>query len=165
MLDSGMKLHVTGITESTKRYRFLWGFYVRGFKPWRHCQPCFRGTRAEGISPMMEDGVVQLDRKSDFFYLCGFAGGPKVERGKLNLHLAVRAKLGSTASVVSAYGPLFTIEGAEEIQIPETCERVAGRGEFDYRCMNLRFARQMYPTEVVGHEAPHEVILLSRTDG
>lgn len=157
-----MKLHVSGMGQATGQYRFLWGFYVRGFKPWLHCQPCFRGTRAEGINPLMEDQTVYLNKSSDFFYLCGYAGGPRASRGVLNMHLAVRAKKDSQAVVRSAFGPVFTIYGAEEIQIPDSDAPLAKRGEFDHRCKNLRFAAQMYPGVQPGHDAPHEPILVPR---
>ena len=153
-----MKLHVTGFNADTVRYRFLWGYYVRGFKPWEHCQPCFVGTRADGIDPLMGDGDVELDLKSDYFYLCGVAPGPINLRGTFNLHMAVRAKAGSVATVTSKYGPVFTIEGAEEIAIQGPIEQV-GLDESYAGCKNFRFAAQMYPAAVLGPEAARIAIV------
>jgi hypothetical protein len=111
-----MQLQVSGITPSTTPYRFLWGFYVRGFKPWHHCQPCFRGSRATGIFPKMQDGVIELPGEADFFYLHGNAAGAEHSRGSLNLHLAVRPKRGATASIRPLNGALYTIHDAEAIE-------------------------------------------------
>jgi hypothetical protein len=157
-----MKLHVSGITPSTTHYRFLWGFYVRGFKPWRHCQPCFRGTRAEGIHPGMQDGIVELPKATDFFYLHGFAPGPKKFRGAFNLHLAVRPKDGSIATVHSRYGPAFTIYGAEEVVIQDPLVTQPQLGEDWTRCKNFRFAAQIYDAQVLGPTASRQSITAMR---
>ena len=156
-----MRLHVSGITLSTTRYRFLWGFYVRGFKPWVHCQPCFRGTRAEGIRADMTDDVVDLPRPTQFFYLHGFAPGPKASRGALNLHLAVRPREGSIAKIQSVYGPIFTIYGAEEIQIQEPLTDSHLESEWK-RCKNFRFAAQIYAASQLGPDAPKTPIVTPR---
>ena len=151
-----MYLTVSGITESTVRYRFLWGWYVRGFKPWLHCQPCLRGTRARGINPEMGNVRVELDRPTDYFYLCGFAPGPTEDRGKYNLHLAVEPMDGEIATAVSAYGPIFTIHGARNIEIQDPIESlVPSYG----RCKNFRFAAQVYPAPVLGCGAERIPIL------
>jgi hypothetical protein len=157
-----MQLHVSGITPSTTHYRFLWGFYVRGFKPWEHCQPCFRGTRAEGIHPEMTDGIVELNRPTKFFYLHGFAPGPKSLRGERNLHLAVRPNEGSVATVRSFYGPVFTIYGAEEIGIQDPIPNHPPSEDKWTRCKNFRFAAQVYDAPILGPTAPRNPILLTR---
>ncbi len=149
-----MKLHISGMRKSTGTYQFLWGFYVRGFKPWHHCQPCFRGARAVAISPKMDDGVIDLSRPTKLFYLHGFAGGPKEKRGALNLHLAVRPQPGAHATVQSAFGPTFTIADAAEIPIQEPLAELAHLGADWARCMNLRFAAQVFDAPVLGPTAP-----------
>ena len=159
-----MTLTVRGVTDDQRKYRFLWGFYVRGFKPWLHCQPCFRGSRAEGIRPLMGNDTILLDRATDFFYLCGYASGPRKERGELNLHLAVRPKLGSTAVAISKYGPTFTIENAEEIVIPESQEPHAAWGDFDLRCKNLRFGAMMNKADDWGPHVPPNPVLERRAE-
>jgi hypothetical protein len=156
-----MKLTVTGVEDGQEQFKFLWGFYVRGFKPWEHCQKCLRGTRADGIFPSMGNSEVLLPRPTDYFYLCGYAKGAAANRGKYNLHLAVEPMPGETASVASKYGPVFTIDGARRIVIPNSDEPRAAYGEFDYRCMNFRFGKLMYPTPVIGPTAPRVPILKS----
>lgn len=157
-----MKLTVSGVEDGQEQYRFLWGLYVRGFRPWEHCQPCLLGTRATGISPAMGNKQVDLLRPTDYFYLCGYAKGAASNRGANNLHLAVEPMEGQTATIASNYGPVFTIEGARQIVIPDSSEPRAAYGQFDYRCMNFRFGKLMYPTEVTGPNAPRVPILKSR---
>jgi hypothetical protein len=149
-----MYLTVTSVQEGQEQYRFLWGFYVRGFKPWHHCQKCFLGTRADGICPSMKNVPrLPLLRSMDYFYLCGYAKGPAANRGANNLHLAVEPADGETATITSNYGPVFTFEDARRIVIPESNAPRAAYGEFDYRCMNFRFGQLMYPTNLTGPAA------------
>lgn len=156
--DGPMQLIVQGYRPELKRYRYIWGFYVRGFKPWEHCQPCFRGTRAEGIDPLMSDGSVPLPRPTDYFYLHGNAAGGKEARREFNLHLAVRPKEGETAQVVTNDGAVFTLENAEQIVIRGPLEELAGSADHAMycKCPNFRFGMQMYPTplELTGPKAP-----------
>ena len=159
-----MRLHVSGMARSTGQYQFLWGFYVRGFKPWHHCQPCFRGTRATGISPTMNDGTIELPRPTKFFYLHGFAGGVKEKRGALNLHLAVRPRPGAHATVQSAFGPTFTIDDAEEIPIQEPLAELAHLGADWSRCKNLRFAAQVFDAPLLGPTALHIPVTALKQD-
>lgn len=154
-----MQLQVSEITQSTTRYRFLWGFYVRGFKPWHHCQLCFRGSRAPGIFPDMQDGaVVELHEQTDFFYLHGNAAGPEHLRGELNLHLAVRPKQGAIATVRPTNGALFTIHDAEALEIQPPLLALSHLGDKWTNCKNLRFAAQMYDAPLLGPTAPHTPI-------
>lgn len=133
-----------GCTKWPRTYRFLWGLYVRGFKPWEHCQQCLLGGRAKGILPTMGNGEVNLPRPTDYFYLCRYARGFAANRGANNLHLAVEPVEGELATVNSNYGPVFTIEGARRIAIPDSDEPRAAYGGFDYRCMNFRFGKLMF---------------------
>ena len=153
-----MQLHVSGITQSTTRYRFLWGFYVRGFKPWHHCQHCLRGSLAEGIIPSIQDGVIELPEQMDFFYLHGTAAGPVTSRRELNLHLAVRPKQGAVASVRPKGGALFTIYDAEAIEIQPPLLDLAHLGPNWMNCKNLRFAAQVYDAPLLGPTAPRTPI-------
>jgi hypothetical protein len=127
---------------------------VRGFKPWHHCQKCFVGSRADGISPAMQNlDKLELPKSMDYFYLCGYAKGSAANRGANNLHLAMESAEGEIATITSNYGPVFTFVGARRINIPESLEPRAAYGEFDYRCMNFRFGKLMYPTDLTGPKA------------
>ena len=152
-----MKLTVSGVTQDTVRYTHLWGFYVRGFKPWHHCFKCFYGTHERDIHREIENGVIELPEPTGFFYLCGVAPGKRSELWKNNLHLAVRPKEGAAASAQSVYGPVFTIENAEAIEIQGPIEQDGLEPPYA-RCKNFRFAAQMYPAAVLGPGANHNTI-------
>jgi hypothetical protein len=157
-----MRLTVTGYKPENKQFRYLWGFYVRGFKPWEHCQSCFRGALAKEIdaSLTMADGV-DLDQRMDYFYLHGNASGTAKDRKANNLHLAVRPKLGATATVTAGEA-VFTIEDAEAIEIQGPIMELEHLKMY-YKCPNFRFGMQMYPTpfENAGPNGPHLPVLTS----
>ena len=92
----------------------------------------------------MQDAVIRLDRPTEYFYLHGNA---KTDRRDNNLNLAVRPKTGASATVVSKYGPVFTIQDAEQIEIQGPILELAHLDGY-YRCPNFRFGMQMYPTPV-----------------
>src|SRR5947208_2933960 len=71
-------------------FGFFWGFYVNGFIPSKHCQPCFRGRRTALHTVSAASGrEYRMDemRRFPYLYVCGVAAGPKEERGRKNLHL------------------------------------------------------------------------------
>jgi hypothetical protein len=160
-----MQLQVTGIASWKRRYGYLWGKYVFGFNPWEHCQPCLVGEEEPDIKKDMPDCMIELAKPMDFFYLCGRAVKDG-DYGSENLHLAVRPKKGSVAMVQSTDGPMFTIHGAEEIQIQDPIEDPA----FEHvtnkklwtRCKNFRFAAQMYAAPRLGPTAVHVPIMTKR---
>ena len=146
------------MASATGQYDFLWGFYVRGFKPWHHCFKCLYGTHEKAINRDMKDGVVLLPEPTGYFYLCGVASGKRSERGKNNLHLAVRPKARASATVKSVYGPTFTVVGGEEVVIQEPFSITEDLPEGYARCKNFRFAAQVYPASRLGPGADHEII-------
>jgi hypothetical protein len=149
-----MKLTVTGTELATGKYNYLWGYYVRGFRPWEHCQKSFIGSLASGIGRGITDGEpVMLKEPTDYFYLCGGAAGSREELGARNLHLAVRPKVGSQATIKSVYGPVFTIEDAEMIEIQPALPITDSLPKEYATCKNFRFAAQMYPAAVLGPAA------------
>jgi hypothetical protein len=157
-----MKITVVGTQQATGQYLYLWGFYVRGFKPWHHCFKCFYGTQEKLISRKMQDGSFLLPEPTSYFYLCGVASGSPTLRGERNLHLAVRPKQGHVATVKSFYGPTFTIHDAEEIAIQGPIESMPELGVSYTRCKNFRFAAQMYEATSFGPGAPHTPIRIPR---
>lgn len=49
--------HPTAPPGRIEGFRFLWAFYVNGYHPSRHCQPCFRGARvADFCTPTARSG-------------------------------------------------------------------------------------------------------------
>jgi len=148
--------------QATGKYVYLWGFYVRGFKPWHHCFKCFYGTHEKLIHKEMLDGSYNLPEPTGYFYLCGVASGSRAELWKNNLHLAVRPRPGSTAVVESVYGPVFTIRDAEEIVIQDPIQHLPNLDNSYTRCKNFRFAAQMYEATSFGPEARGKVIRTPR---
>jgi hypothetical protein len=148
-----MKLTVTGTEEAGPKYLHLWGFYVRGFKPWHRCFACFYGTQERSIHKDMQDDTYILPEPTHYFYLCGVASGPRSKRRDNNLHLAVRPNPGSIATIRSVYGPVFTIHDAEKIEIQDPIQSLPHLGESYTTCKNFRFATQMYEAPRHGPEA------------
>jgi len=124
-------------------FRFLWAFYVTGYRPDRHCQPGLRGRRVpEFCTTTAESGrVVVLDRvdRMPYVYVCGVAAVPKPERGARNLHLPLRFAEGETVEATTYNGYVFRARNAVLLPIPEP-EFRDGRSEEHARCKNYRFA-------------------------
>ncbi len=50
--------HPTLAPGPLQGFNFFWAFYVKGFRPEVHCQPCFRGS----VSPQLNSKTVQSGR-------------------------------------------------------------------------------------------------------
>src|ERR1700722_10485856 len=71
---------VSGLNDAQPKFKHLWGRYIHGFKPQKHCLKCFKSKIAYEITPQMKDGPYDLkDDLCDFFYLCG-VGQPDSRR-------------------------------------------------------------------------------------
>jgi hypothetical protein len=110
----------------------------------------------------MSDVSLPLPEATSYFYLCGVASGRRALRGKRNLHLAVRPKQGSIATVKSFYGPTFTIHDAEEIVIQGPIETMPELDDTYTTCKNFRFATQMYEATSFGPGALRTPIRIPR---
>jgi hypothetical protein len=139
-------LEVTGPNNEVGRipgFKFLWAYYVNGYDPSRHCQPCFRGTRVPEFStPTASSGVrVALDRMAQYpyVYICGVGAGPKNELREKNLHLPLRYAEGGVVDATTYNNYRFHAENAELVSIPEP-EAFEGKSEQHIRCKNFRFA-------------------------
>lgn len=164
-----MLLTVSGLDVAPIRFKHLWGRYVLGFKPWKHCLACFETKVASPISPQMRDGEYSLSDEYGQFYLCGVGQNDSVRRGKdlaqkvTNVHLAVRPRKGSVAAIGSVYGVSFTIEDAQAIPIQPLPDGFQGLPEKHSRCKNFQFGYQVFQADAVGDLAPREVIYTLRT--
>lgn len=163
-----MQLIVSGLNTAKPRFKHLWGCYVLGFRPWKHCIGCFESKVASAISPTMKDGVYDLEDSYELFYLCG-VGQPDSKRAPqhllrraTNVHLAVRP--GSIAAVGSVYGVSFTLKDAQAIPIQPLPEGFHGLPDAHYRCKNFQFGYQMFDVSEVGEKASREVIRKRRED-
>jgi hypothetical protein len=126
----------------------LWAYYVRGFNPSKHCQPCLLGRRSRHVqrnaTPLGK--TIIFDETANFrqLYVCGLAAGPKVERKGRNLHLALKESPGSQLEVVTYNGFTLSIQDGERLHIPEPLPELAHLGEDHYRCCNFRFGVEYY---------------------
>ena len=164
-----MQLIVSGFNDAQPKFKHLWGRYILGFKPQKHCLKCFKSKIASEITPQMEDGQYDLkDDLGDFFYLCGVGqpdskrAGHDFDRKFTNAHLAVRARKGSVASVGSVYGATFTIKDAQAIPIKPIPDGFQNLPEAHTRCKNFQFGYQEYEVDVVHYHGPDEVVSTRR---
>ena len=155
-----MLLTVSGLAAAPQ-FQHLWGRYVYGFRPWRHCIRCLKSNRAPGVVPTMRDGSVELADR--LFYLCGVGKKmsellyPECARRLTNVHLAVRPRKGSTATVHSSSGVIFVIDDAEAIPIETLPDPFQGLPENHSRCKNFQFGYQMFNVDEVS-DSPGEIV-------
>ena len=145
-----MQLTVSGL-EGKTRFTHLWGRYVFGFKPRKHCIQCFKSKVEAVITPQMKDDVYELRSDlGDFFYLCGVGQPDSGRRGKdfdrrfTNVHLAVRPRVGSVAAIGSVYGATFTIKDAQAIPINPLPRGFQNLPDHHSQCKNFQFGYQEY---------------------
>jgi hypothetical protein len=145
-----MLLTISGLDAAPIRFRHLWGRYVLGFRPWKHCIGCFESKVAGVINPSMIDGDYKLKDDVSYFYLCGVGqaetlrAGKEMSRKVTNVHLAVRPRLGSVAAIGSVYGVTFTIQNAHAIPIQPLPEGFMGLPTTHHRCKNFQFGYQIF---------------------
>jgi hypothetical protein len=146
-----VQLIVSGLDDASPKFLHLSGRYVLGFKPQKHCIKCFKSEIASEVTPLMKDGSCELkDDVSDLFYLCGVGqpdskrAGANFNRKFTNVHLAVRPRTGSVASVGSVYGVTFTIKDAQAIPIQPLPDGFESLDAAHTRCKNFQFGYQEY---------------------
>ncbi len=139
-------MHPTIAPGPIQGFRFLWAFYVNGYRPEKHCQPGLRGRRVDEFSTgrASSDGApVVLDRmdRYPYVYICGVGSGPKDQLRHKNLHMPLRFRPGSQVEMTAYNGYLFRAENAELIEIPELPPGWGGIADEQHtRCKNFRFA-------------------------
>jgi hypothetical protein len=136
-----MRLEVRGMEGAAGKFVQLWGKYVVDFKSSTHCQDCLIGQPEKSISKNMTDGEIMLDQPMHYFYLFGMGRAPRRES---NVHLAVRPLAGSTASVGSVYGAVFTIYDAQAIRVDRLPDGWNNLDPQTTQCRNFQFGVQMY---------------------
>jgi hypothetical protein len=158
-----MELSVSG-TNSEHKFKHLWGRYILGFKPQRHCIRCFETNKAPDITPEMTDGIYPLRTDlSDLFYLCGVGQPDTLRDGEVwkrkftNVHLAVTPRQGSVASIGSVYGVTFTIIDAEAIPIQSRLKGFQGLPNEHSQCKNFQFGYQVFDVNQVSSYGLDEV--------
>jgi hypothetical protein len=137
------------------QFKHLWGRYILGFKPSKHCLKCFKSSVAMSVLPTMIDGEYELDPSYEIFYLCGVGWN---DRGNTNVHLAVTPHEGSIASTGSVYGVQFAITDAQAIHIRYLDEGWGDLPPAHRGCRNFQFGYQMFDAQRVGPAAEGDVI-------
>lgn len=140
-------LEVTGPGSDPARiegFRFLWAYYVNGYDPDKHCQPCFRGSRVPefSTSTAMAGRRIEFDRigRYPYLYVCGVGSGPKSDLWKQNLHFPLRYAQGQVAEISTYNGYRFRAQNAADVAIPELPEGWQGKPREHTRCKNFQFA-------------------------
>jgi hypothetical protein len=126
-------------------FRFLWAFYVNGYRVDRHCQPGLKGKRVDEFKTgnAFTEQTIVLDRldRYPYVYICGVGKGPKSELWKQNLHMPLRFKAGSVVEMPKGEHT-FSAKDAELVEIPGPFPS-GWNGITDaqhLRCKNFRFA-------------------------
>lgn len=125
-------------------FRFLWAFYVNGYRPERHCQPCFLGRRVdEFCTPTARSGALvsfDLMDQYPFVYVCGVGVGPKAALRDQNLHLPMRYKDGGLVEATTYNGYTTVAHNAELVDIPVLPRGWNNLSDEHVGCKNFRFA-------------------------
>jgi hypothetical protein len=125
-------------------FRFLWAYYVSGYNPARHCQPCFKGRRVEEFCTRTASAgrtvILDLIDRYPFVYVCGVARGPKRELAGKNLHFPLRYAAGRVEEITTYNGYILRAQNAERVEIPSLPPNWEGKSEEHVRCKNFQFA-------------------------
>jgi hypothetical protein len=124
-------------------FRFMWAYYVSGYDPALHCQPCFRGKRVDAFcTPTAQVGRIHLNRvdRYPYVYVCGVASGRKEERRFKNLHFPLKYSEGAVAEAITYNGYTFRADNAMLLPIPELPAGWEGKSQEHVRCKNFQFA-------------------------
>jgi hypothetical protein len=130
-------------------FRFMWAFYVKGYRPEKHCQPGLIGRVVDDFktSTAVSGRAVAFDRmdRYRYVYVCGVGSGGRHELAARNLHLPLRYEAGSVVTKTTYNGYVFTATDAEELPIPELPEGFLGSTDPEHlRCKNFRFAVSVF---------------------
>jgi hypothetical protein len=140
--------HATIPAGPVEGFRFLWAFYVSGYRSDRHCQPCFRGSRVTDFSTSAARSGrrFELTRAAKYpcVYVCGVGRGPKTELHRRNLHLPMRFSAGSVVRAMTYNGYEFVAEDAELIEVPALPPGWNGLELETTRCRNFQLAVSLF---------------------
>lgn len=144
MLTVSHPADIPGEPARIKGFRFIWAYYVKGYKPELHCQDCFIGARVDEFStPTARSGEsVSFDRMDlyPYVYVCGVGDGPKRELREQNLHFPLRYVEGGVTEIATYNGYQFRAVNAAKVDIPELPENWGGLTREHWRCKNFQFA-------------------------
>ncbi len=135
-----MQLEINGLDLAANPFSSIWGRYVSGFHAEHHCQKCLKKV-GDDLTQFVTDVPMPLRTNSEYFYLCAL-GRPRSAAS--NVHLAVKSKEGSVASVGSLYGVTFTIRDALAVRIKTLPIGWRGLNKAYTQCPNFQFAVQSF---------------------
>jgi hypothetical protein len=125
-------------------FQFFWAYYVSGFRPEFHCQPCFKGRRVQQFcTGRAESGrAYELDAmdRFEYLYVCGVGSGPRTTLAGKNFHLPLRYAAGESVTTGTYNGYVITAENAVTLPIPALPPGWNGRDLETTRCKNFQFA-------------------------
>ena len=70
-----MQLEVCGMSTASETFVQLWGMYVYGFRPDKHCLACLKGKKEPLVKRDMTDDLYQLANHAPYFIYSPGAGG------------------------------------------------------------------------------------------
>ena len=137
--------HPTLTAGVVQGFRFLWGYYVNGYRPDRHCQSCFKGRLAREFSShtARSGSVTAFDRiaRYPYLYICGVAAGPRSERWQRNFHFPLQYREGHVAEAQTHNGYVLRARNAVTVVIPPLPAGWNGIHDSEHtRCKNFQFA-------------------------
>jgi hypothetical protein len=125
-------------------FRFLWAFRVSGFRPDRHCQPCFKGRRVGSFSTATvrtgEPVTVDMPDRYPYLYVCGVGAGEKKDLHRQNLHMPLRYAKGKVVARITYNGYCVVARDAELVPIPPLERGWNGLDDETTQCKNFQFA-------------------------
>ncbi|MBC7894945.1 MAG: hypothetical protein H7066_06010 [Cytophagaceae bacterium] len=129
-------------------FRFLWGFYVDGYRSDRHCQTCFYGKAVPGLTTRTEASstpllLTAMDRYP-YAYICGVASGPERMRAGRNFHLPLIYSAGESVEATTYTGFTFRAEDARLAPFAVLPDDWNGLERRHARCKNFQFAVQAF---------------------
>jgi hypothetical protein len=140
-------LDVTHPSQSTGQiggFRFLWGYYVEGYRSDKHCQQCFYGKLVPDLSPTSESvgTPIALDmmERYSYVYICGVSAGPIAERSRRNLHLPMQFAEGALVTMQTYNGYVFRARNAALVSGTRLADDWNGLAREHARCRNFQFA-------------------------
>ena len=148
--------HQTQTDGAIAGFRYLWAYYVNGYRADKHCQDCFIGSPVPDFTTETArvGHAVSLARNEyKYVYVCGFAAGPNSERYRRNFHLPLRYEEGKSVSAATYNNYIITAHNAVLLQIPAlkpgTIKDSLGveLPEEHIRCKNFQFAVEVFDKE------------------
>jgi hypothetical protein len=137
-------------------FRFVWLWYVRGFKPQHHCQRSLLGKpdveflRWAYPQKRIVGRTFELHLPHGYrqIYLCAEASVPDS-----GLHLSMEPVAGASFSVETYNGVLITVTNARRLEIPPLPDGYLGYPHAYTSCCNWQFGVKYYGLAVTAPAA------------